>query len=201
MSRYSFVRNRNVFQLVTVLGLCVAVFLLSTASAAPDADEAMPSGSIDFVAENLFSTAKGTFHEWRVIESALDREDPEASHAIVEVMLESVDTGIRRRDEHLLTADFFDIETYPVAIVRAHSLVAAGESDEGHPLYTAKFDFDLHGVKKTLEGRLQFIEGARLVVVGSLVLDRMDFGIGSAPSRWNPMSIESEVPIEFRIEF
>lgn len=39
-----------------------------------------------------------------------------------------------------------------------------------------------------------------LVYEGNLVINRLDFGVGAPPSRRNPMSIDAEIPIRFRIE-
>jgi len=159
-----------------------------------------PPGSLDFVGKNLFATANGTFHRWRVLESRIDLEAIEQSFAIVEVDLASLDTGSGRRDDHLRNPDFFEVETHPVARARIHDARPAGQSEAGNPLYTARFEIDLHGVQKTVEGEVELVGRAPIVFEGRLTIDRLDFGVGSPPSRWNPMSIVAEIPVSFRIE-
>jgi polyisoprenoid-binding protein YceI len=183
----------------------VLAFLLGAwipvAAHADEGENAPQSASkLEFEGKNFFATAKGTFHEWRILESRIDLEALEDSFAVVEVILGSVDTGIDRRDEHLLTADFFEIETFPVATARAHSLVAVGESEAGAPRFTAQFDISLHGVEKTLPGEVELVSETPIVFEGTLVLDRTEFGVGTPESRWNPMSVDSEIPIRFRVE-
>ncbi|CAM3768003.1 YceI family protein [Litorimonas haliclonae] len=42
-----------------------------------------------------------------------DNENPEASTLNVTIPVESIDSGVEKFDEHLLSADFFEAETYP----------------------------------------------------------------------------------------
>ncbi len=167
-------------------------------SAAPSA---APKGRIGFFGHNIFGTAAGDFHAWRVVDHSIDLAESAASYAVVEVTLASVDTKSEGRDEHLRTADFFDVEKFPVATVRGHSARALEPSKQGRPRYAVQFDVDLHGVKKTLAGELEVVEAEPVVVEGGFLVRRTDFGIGEEPSRWNPVDIDDEVPVRFKIEF
>lgn len=186
---------------------CAVGFALISVVGAPTAPaeegsgvEASPPGRIEFVGRNAFATANGVFHVWRIVESRIDPVNPADSWALVEVDLASVDTGNERRDAHLRDPDFFEVETFPTARVRVHTARPAGESEAGQPLFLARFDVDLHGVKKTLEGELELVGSDPLAFEGWLVIDRMDFGVGSPHSRWNPLSIREEIPVRFRVE-
>lgn len=158
-----------------------------------------PTGSsITFVAENLFSTANGTFHSWRIVSSVLDLEDLSRASVEIEVDLASVDTGIEDRDDHLRDPDFFEVETFPTARVRVHGFEAGGSDEQGRDRYHASFDLDLHGVQKTLVGAFSVISTAPVEIEGSVVVDRLDFGVGQPKSLWNPLSITEEIPVSFR---
>ncbi|WP_276485867.1 YceI family protein [Paraflavitalea pollutisoli] len=71
------------------------------------------SSSITFTIKNLGVPVKGSF-------SALagtirfDPEHPETSHFDVQVGVASINTGNKKRDEHLRDAAFFDVQNYPV---------------------------------------------------------------------------------------
>ncbi|MBY0400086.1 YceI family protein [Myxococcota bacterium] len=171
----------------------------TTAAAAAATPEA--AGRIGFIGHNIFGAAHGVFHAWRIVEQSVDLADPGASRAVVEVTLASVDTKSESRDDHLRTADFFDVAKFPVASVRGHSPRALPPSASGHARYAVKLDVDLHGVKKTLDGEVEIVSTDPVVVEGGFTILRTDFGIGEAPSRWNPMSIDDEVPVRFRIRF
>ena len=158
-------------------------------------------GTLEFVGHNLFGDANGKFHAWRITESSVDPAALADSYAVVEVDLASVDTGIVRRDDHLRDPDFFEVEKFPVARIRVHSLMASGDPELGQPRFAASFDIDLHGVQKTVEGEIRRVSEAPLIFEGGLVLDRVVFGVGAPPSRWNPMSVKAEIPVSFRVEF
>ena len=175
------------------LGVLFIAALASASFAKGDAEN-----WIRFTASNLFDTAEGTFHEWRVVETQIEPDDPSGSFVRVEVDLASVDTNIEDRDEHLRTADFFDVATYPTASVRVHSVEALAPGEDGLERYRASFDFDLHGVQKTLPGEFVVKSRDPFVVEGSLVVNRLDFGVGTPKRLWNPMSITNEIPVTFR---
>jgi len=101
-------------------------------------DEADLDPGIRFTARNLVSTADGSFHEWRVTAMDADLGDPASGWVEVAIDLASVDTGSERRDEHLRTEDFFDVEKYPTAKVRVHDARPLDRSENGHRRYQAK---------------------------------------------------------------
>lgn len=150
-----------------------------------------PPGEIRFIGKNALAKAKGTFHDWKVVEVEIDPQDLSAGHVVVEVDVASVDTDNKRRDDHLRTADFFEVERWPTARVRVHSAKPI-EGDR----YTAQFDLEIRDQRKTVEGVFEITGRAPLQVRGELTIDRMDFGVGE-PKTWNPLSITQEIPIRF----
>jgi polyisoprenoid-binding protein YceI len=182
---------------VLLLGLLVVVSGIAEADS--ESDSTAP-GTLEFVGRNTFATANGIFRAWKIVSSAVDPMALSESFAIVEVDLASVDTGSDRRDAHLRDPDFFEVEAYPVAKVRVHSARPNGNTEAGQPRFSAQFDIDLHGVERTIEGEVVLASEEPLVFEGNLAVDRTDFGVGSPPSRWNPMSVKAEIPIRFRVE-
>ncbi len=186
------------------LGLVLLALLLGAARM-PDAGAAEPAdeqqsaapGSISFVGRNALLKADGHFRRWRFRQVQIDREHPESGVVEVEVEITSLDTGIGRRDKHLRSDDFFSVEQFPSALIRIHDAYAMGESESGNPRYGAKFDITIRDVTKTLEGDFEVLSTTPTRVRGSLVLNRVDFGIGKPHSRWNPMSIREEIPVSF----
>jgi len=184
---------------VRLFRIMIAVAAVLSFYELAQADETAPEPGIHFVCSNLLSTAHGTFHAWRISGMHVDSLDPAAGWVAVEVDVESVDTGIDRRDEHLRTADFFDVKTHPTASARVHDITPDGQTEDGRARYTAQFDLDLHGVRKTLPGRFEFVSMSPPVVTGTLELNRRDFGIGDSYSAWNPMSVKEQVQIHFTV--
>jgi len=68
--------------------------------------------SVEFVVRHMMiSNVRGRFRE--VAGSITVDEVPERSHVEVEINADSLDTGIRERDRHLRSPDFFDVERHP----------------------------------------------------------------------------------------
>jgi polyisoprenoid-binding protein YceI len=183
----------------------LAIVLVFAGAVAPavaeDTKDASASpGTLEFIGKNSIMKAKGTFHEWRVVERSVDMDAIGEAFVVVEVQLASVDTGIERRDDHLRDPDFFEVETYPVAIVRVHSPQPIQDETREQLRFAVRFDVNLHGVDKTLDGEIMLIDTNPLVFEGSLELDRMEFGVGPKPGFWHPMVPKAEIPVSFRVE-
>jgi polyisoprenoid-binding protein YceI len=193
---------------VLIAALLLAAAPWSDARAGEAEAGTTPPGEITFVGRNWFAKANGVFHDWRIVEASVDPDRIEESWALVEVALDSVDTGIERRDEHLRTEDFFETATWPVSRVRVHSprrmpVDPDADDDDETPdgdRYAVQFDVDLHGVQRTVEGEVVLVGRAPTVFSGSLVLDRTAFGVGPKANRWNPITPGAEIPVHFRIE-
>jgi polyisoprenoid-binding protein YceI len=194
--------NRPSKMLAALVALLTLGLVISAAQsfaeeeAAAEPEYSAP-GTITFIGRNLLGKAKGTFHGWRVTKLDIDRGDPAAGEVVVEIDIESIDTGIGRRDNHLRSDDFFDIEKYPTATVRVHDVASKGESDRGLPLYSAKFSVRIRDVEKTIEGEFEVTSENPPTVEGGLELNRVDFGVGASHRGWNPMSVRETVPIRF----
>lgn len=184
--------------------ILVALMVLIAAAAAhtdTPASAGGPPGSITFVAENLMSTADGVFHDWRIVRAEIDSAHPERGVVEVEVDVASIDTGIEQRDEHLRTADFFEVEKFPTATVRVHGARPDGTSERGHPRYAAKFEVRIRDVTRTVDGVFELVSDSPPTVEGELTLDRVDFGVGGPYAWWNPASIGEEIPVRFTAAF
>jgi len=172
--------------------IAIMAILLSGAA------EASPPGSITFSAGNLVATAEGSFRGWRFTKVDGDREHPEIGVVEVEVDIASIDTGNERRDEHLRNDDFFDVERFPTAQIKLYGASSQGENDAGHPRYAVTLDVRIRDVEKTLSAVFDLVSAVPPTVEGTLVLNRVDFGVGGPYRRWNPLSVREDVQVRFR---
>ena len=182
--------------LLALLALALLAGAAGGAAGEPEAGAAAP-GSITFVGRNALLKADGRFLRWRLGRVEIDREHPETGVVEVEVEIASIDTGIGKRDDHLRSADFFDVARFPLAAIRVHHARASGRSERGNPRYTAEFEIRIRDVTKTLNGDFEVLSTSPPRVEGSLVLNRRDFGIGAPYTGWNPLSIQEEIPVGF----
>lgn len=100
----------------------------------------------------------------------------------VEIAVQSINTKIKKRDDHLRSADFFEVSRYPSISFKTISVESKGGSDyrvKGElrikdTLKIVELDGEMHGPLKDPWGN----ERAAIVLTGSV--DRKDFGLN-----WN----------------
>lgn len=90
----------------------------------------------------MISNVRGSFNKF---EGKVTTDEKEAANSKVEATIDvsSIDTGVEKRDEHLRSADFFDVEKFPKMTYVSKS---AKKADNGKYLITG--DLTMHGVTK-----------------------------------------------------
>lgn len=68
--------------------------------------------TVEFVIRNLWFKVRGRFRDLEG-QIVLDENDISRSSITATIKVDSVDTGNKRRDAHLLAQDFFDVEKFP----------------------------------------------------------------------------------------
>jgi polyisoprenoid-binding protein YceI len=90
-------------------------------------DVDLAHSSLEFAVRHMVvSTVKGTFSDFAV-EAHVDDEDLTRSTGIVKVNVASLDTHEPRRDAHLRSADFFDVERFPTMAYAVKSVAQDGD--------------------------------------------------------------------------
>lgn len=84
--------------------------------------------SVLFIVNHLgFSDYQGRFNDVTG-ELTLDREDPSASSATITIDLNQIDSGVEALDNHMKTADFFNVEEFPTATFTSTSVELVGDN-------------------------------------------------------------------------
>jgi len=95
----------------------------------------------------------------------------------LDIAAASLDTGIGRRDTHLRSADFFDVDRFPqISVVIAALRPRAGKAAE------LRADFTIKGVTAplTLPVTISELDDDSIRFAGQTPVDRQQFGLG-----WN----------------
>ncbi|MEO8349326.1 MAG: YceI family protein, partial [Acidobacteriota bacterium] len=97
--------------------IALAIALVLSASAiATAATEAFvfdkPHSQVGFRIRHWLTKVEGRFKEYDG-KISLDRARPADSNVEIAIQAASIDTGNERRDNHLRSADFFEVEKYP----------------------------------------------------------------------------------------
>lgn len=93
----------------------------------------------------MISTVKGRFAEVSGSIQA-DEADPTRSSVEIEIDAASIDTRVEQRDQHLRSADFFDVENHPKITFRSHRIEAAGDKR-----YRVIGDLTIRGTTREIE--------------------------------------------------
>ena len=148
----------------------------------------------------MVSRVRGAFND--VSGSADIADDLADSKAEVIIQTASVDTRSEGRDEHLRSADFFDVETYPeIRFVSS----AIDEVDEGSYIVTG--ELTIRDMTKTVSVPLELIGvdtdpfgNLRAGLEGSRRIDRRDWGV-----TWNTkldsggVLVSDKITLEFEL--
>ncbi|MDO8485791.1 MAG: YceI family protein [Candidatus Limnocylindrales bacterium] len=126
----------------------------------------------------MISTIRGRFQKLEV-DVDFDEQAPERSSVVARIATASVTTNQERRDTHLKSADFFDVETYPEMLFNSTSIAKVSDrdfkisgdltiKDQTHPIV---LDAELLGTVAGMQG------GRVTAVSADTRINRKDWGI------------------------
>ena len=154
------------------------------------------------IKHNEIALVRGRFREFS---GKINFNDADITKSSVEVTakVESINTGVDRRDAHLRTADFFDVATYPEMTFKSTHVEKKGNNQ-----YVLHGDLALRGITKpvaipfTLAGAIKDGQGnTRFGVAGQTTINRRDFGVTWGKTMENGgLDVGNEVMIDLQLE-
>ncbi len=181
----------------------VATFAIAALSPAASANETYkfdPSGStIGFSVHQFLGTTHGKFTKFNG-KIEIDRERPENSSVTAQIDVRSIDTRINKRDDHLRSAEFFNVEKFPQITFKSRTVKRTGPQS-GDILG----DLTMHGVTRptTLHVKLLTPMSDTSRTRWSVTTDpvmRRDFNLMFAPAAETVSGISQTVAINIEIE-
>ena len=100
--------------------------------------------TIGFKVHQFLGTTNGRFTKFSG-EIDIDREHPEKSSVVARIDVRSIDTRIQKRDDHLRSAEFFNVAKFPDITFKSRSVTRMGPQS-GDILG----DLTMHGVTKPI---------------------------------------------------
>lgn len=133
--------------MIKSLAFLLTIILASPSSfAKPEKYTIDPAhSSVVFSVDHLgFSTVYGMFED---VSGTLmiDEKDPSKSSIELSIKAASIDTNVKKRDDHLRSPDFFNAKQFPNMTFKSESI----EKVSGNK-YKAMGTFEMHGVKKKM---------------------------------------------------
>jgi polyisoprenoid-binding protein YceI len=159
-----------------------------------------PSGStIGFSVHQFLGTTHGKFTRFNG-KIDVDREHSENSSVTAQIDVRSIDTRIKKRDDHLRSPEFFNAEKFPQITFKSRSVKRTGPQSGD-----IVGDLTMHGVTRpvTLHVNLLTPIGettrTRWAVTTESIM-RRDFNLMFAPATETVSGISQTVPINIEIE-
>ncbi len=180
----------------TLLRPLVLIVALGAAGLAPTAGaevvrfQIQPDASeLTFKATSWLVNANGKFHRFAG-EIVADPKDFSTARVAVSVEAASIDTKIARRDNHLRSADFLDVEKHPTISFEATQVEPKARGITGK--------LTMRGVTReiTVPLTVEMSDGV-LTARGQFVVNRFDYDV-SYQSRINPVGENINIAFVFR---
>jgi polyisoprenoid-binding protein YceI len=185
------------------LQLWIAPLLIGavvTVASAKDTYKFDPSGStIGFSVHQFLGTTRGKFANFSG-KIEVDREHPENSSVSVQIDVSSIDTRIKKRDDHLRSAEFFNAEKFPHITFKSRSVKQTGPQS-GDILG----DITMHGVTRPITLHVKLLTpinetGRTRWSVTTDPITRRDFNLMFAPAAESVSGISQTVAIHIEID-
>src|SRR5678815_2104921 len=186
-------RLRNLIAAVVLTGLSPAV-------SANETYRFDPSGStIGFSVHQFLGTTHGKFTKFNG-KIDVNREHPENSSVTAQIDVRSIDTRSKKRDDHLRSAEFFNVEKFPQMAFKSRSVKQTGPQS-GDILG----DLTMHGVTKPITLHVKLLTpvnqtGRTRWSVATDPITRRDFNLMFAPAAESVSGISQTVAINIEIE-
>jgi polyisoprenoid-binding protein YceI len=186
-------KQRNLIAALLVTGLSPAVL-------ANETYRFDPSGStIGFSVHQFLGTTHGKFAKFNG-KIDVDREHPENSSVTAQIDVRSIDTRIKKRDDHLRSAEFFNVEKFPQITFKSRSVKQTGPQS-GDILG----DLTIHGVTRPVTLHVKLLTPLNQTsqtrwAVTTEPITRRDFNLMFAPATESVSGISQTVAINIEIE-
>jgi polyisoprenoid-binding protein YceI len=177
----------------------VVIAGLTSVSSANETYKFDQSGStIDFSVHQFLGTTRGKFTNFtgRI---EVDREHSENSSVTAQIDIRSIDTRIKKRDDHLRSPEFFDVEKFPNMTFKSRSVKRTGPQS-GDILG----DLTIHGVTKAVTLHVKLLTPINETnrtrwSVTTDPINRRDFNLMFAPATETISGISQTVSINIEI--
>lgn len=193
-------KQQNMKRLFQVSALSLVFATLCPIASAAETYKFDPSGStIGFAVHQFLGTTHGKFSKFsgRI---EIDREHPENSSVTAQIDVRSIDTHIKKRDDHLRSAEFFNVEKFPYITFKSRSVKRTGPQS-GDILG----DLTMHGMTRPITLHVKLLTPisetgrTRWSVITEPIM-RRDFNLMFAPAAESISGISQTVAVNIEIE-
>jgi polyisoprenoid-binding protein YceI len=149
----------------------------------------------------MVSTVRGRLGKLRG-KIDIDPQDPQRASFEIAADVTAIDTGDARRDGHLRSADFFDVENHPEIVFRSAAVFPKGDNT-----FAVSGDLTIRGVSRpvTFDVELEGVGvdgkgGQHLGASATITIDRKDFGLVWNQPIQNGVLVGDKVKVDIGLE-
>jgi len=166
-------------QLFNHAAISMVIVMASTAAMATEFTIDPVHSNVGFTIRHLMSHVSGAFTEFGG-DFTYDDKKPESSKGTMTIQSTSISTNNKKRDDHLRSADFFDVAKYPTITFVSKKVAPTGKNK-----FKIMGDMTIHGVTKPATWEAQYLGAMndpfggprRASYVAHTQIKRKDFGI------------------------
>lgn len=151
---------------------------------------------IKFEVSHLMGKARGEFQQFSGTID-FDQDQPEQSSVSARIEVSSIDTGIKKRDDHLRSPDFFNVQKFPVITFKSKTVKRTGDRSG-----EVTGDLTMHGVTRQIVLQVQMLQAGSdrsYWKVTTAPLNRRDFGLVFGGTTEAVSGIGKEVSVSIEI--
>lgn len=151
----------------------------------------------------MITNVSGYFKEFTA-SAETEGDDFSTAKVLFSAKVDSIDTGIEQRDNHLKSPDFFDASNHPELKFESQGIL---EKQDGH--YLMNGHLEMHGVSKPVKLKVEF-NGSGKDPWGNLKagfsiegkINRKDWGLHwNAPLETGGLLVSDEIHIHAEVQF
>ena len=186
---------------LAAVGLCLVV-IGSSAEASEIFKFDQAHSTIAFKVRHMLGSAKGKFTKF-IGTIEVDRDHPEKSSVVATIQAASIDTANAKRDVHLRSADFFNVQQYPEITFKSRRVKQTG-TNTGEIVG----DFTMHGVTRAITLNVQLLGDPASAEknpttrwrVTTAPLKRSEFKLGWSKGVETVAMIGEDVSVDIQVE-
>ncbi len=169
---------------VHFFGVSFLLFVLiaqNTFAAAREWELDQAHANVYFSVGHIYAKIQGHFNEFTA-KVNFDPANLQESHFFFKIKVDSIDTGISKRDKHLLSSDFFESGKYPLMTFTSNTI-----TDAGNGVYQVAGRLNIKGKEHDLTLPLTFagvkehpaVPGKQVAGFnGKITVDRLALNVG-----------------------
>jgi polyisoprenoid-binding protein YceI len=153
--------------------LLILSFVLLTSFNVQELEQSKEVSFVGFKIKNLGINVDGSFSKVK-IDAKIDKNDLTNSFINSEIWVESIETGMKKRDEHILQEDYFDLKNYKMITFRSSKIEWVSENK-----YQVEANLTIKGNTKKVSIPINLsTQNDEVTIFSDFEINRIDYGVG-----------------------